>query len=1224
MSELKMSDLSLAKYKPVLIALFAAAFGWTICYIQKADRSSPPPGSLHRSNAHRRRRQCRPSIAGAASSLTEIPFDSSRTSQSFCSNLYGEFIRNLGQQTFRAILRPGFLPTIHNISTDYGVSIEDAACVRKELENEMLDAFLATHLPPGAPIPLADRAKHQFVVEFSELDGIPSACTIDAISRYESGQLQQYHLRRTHNDDSGASRPSQLWVEDPDGGDSNPRGDLALVFNLLNEFKDAARNGGVVGHVPRPRRGSNNDQPQESQSTLTLLYRITEEQAKKEGYVHRGVNCNSCGAMPIRGIRYRCANCPDYDLCEQCEAMQLHDKTHLFFKVKIPAPFLANPRQPMPAWYPGKPERAVTPPSRDKIGQYATFTGFSEREVEAKWEEFRCLAANDYPDDKEGYQIAIDRATFDKCFVPSSSFRGLSPNLIYDRVFSFYDTDGNGLIGWLEFLEGLACVSKDGTERRLRIFRSYDLDRNGFVDRGDFLEAFEAHYALTKELTRDIVSGTDDEHFDEEDARDVATGSQPVSATFSGPIPSPERSQEGTGKVQLGHGQFAKLDEGGPLGEGREETEMDCNEIVTVVANSATTSNEKIQWHPSILSTQDCLSDGQWPPVWICSQDVEEALGRWDPPAAVSDTIERCKIIICHQEKAEQEHWKQSAVRKRNVYKRWCESRFFQNETSVETPRYLVPRGYGFENRKRVEPDPNDLTALRLAYLKHMIDDEGEQELRDQIEESIKIQFATLFPDRFLAIDQFIDLVKDRLDWLKIAEKMAPTTESFLETSVFVHVALSLFALDNYVWFDGVEYLVENCVTSPSSRRSRSSSKVRFEDDLDTNGEEEEEESRSATSVSSRSIPVGERWGGSEIPDLVKGIENEAIYKLTEANLNRVLDSLFSLREDLYMECTRSMIPKSCHRPEIDSFLTVKRRKLLAFLSGDYQVRWNKGSRDPAQTERSEADQFFQYIQTAFDAAEAISSEAEEQKESASLSTQENTGGNAAEPTVPKPLISGSSRLSTSESHMSTTASDLSLVGTPEQDLPTSENRPAEEYPAVALELHDSVSSFDEADPNIEENIRKKPLETLLADSGYTTTDVQDRETTASAKSAKTAPNPGEMSTFDMKTPPSDPVLPQNRPNNSNEKLLENSKASAHEREKMRSDDGVTDPKTEASGPLSREDLIKESMKLILREDDQERGGPGRLNRQEFLDILSGEKRQGLGWLSSWVEIGGF
>ncbi|KAI8344902.1 hypothetical protein EDC96DRAFT_328288 [Choanephora cucurbitarum] len=52
---------------------------------------------------------------------------------------------------------------------------------------------------------------------------------------------------------------------------------------------------------------------------------------------HTGVECDSCDT-PIEGIRYKCGNCPNYDLCEQCEekASLIHDENHAFVKLRRP------------------------------------------------------------------------------------------------------------------------------------------------------------------------------------------------------------------------------------------------------------------------------------------------------------------------------------------------------------------------------------------------------------------------------------------------------------------------------------------------------------------------------------------------------------------------------------------------------------------------------------------------------------------------------------------------------------------------------------------------------------------------------------------------------------------------------------------------------------------------------------------------------------------------
>lgn len=36
---------------------------------------------------------------------------------------------------------------------------------------------------------------------------------------------------------------------------------------------------------------------------------------------------------PIQGVRYKCANCPNYDLCSICEQRGTHSPNHVFVKI---------------------------------------------------------------------------------------------------------------------------------------------------------------------------------------------------------------------------------------------------------------------------------------------------------------------------------------------------------------------------------------------------------------------------------------------------------------------------------------------------------------------------------------------------------------------------------------------------------------------------------------------------------------------------------------------------------------------------------------------------------------------------------------------------------------------------------------------------------------------------------------------------------------------------
>jgi len=167
------------------------------------------------------------------------------------------------------------------------------------------------------------------------------------------------------------------------------------------------------------------------------------------------------------------------------------------------------------------------------------------------YEQFKCLAASEFPDDPNELNGAINRQTFDKCFVPNNSLRPPPPNLIYDRMFAFYDTDSNGLIGFEEFIKGISIRSRrtanttaNVKEKHKRVFKAYDLDGDGYIERKDVLRMFRAFYALQKDLVKDLIAGIDDDVLESNQASNIVLGSQPISAAFAGNIPSNDEPRQ--------------------------------------------------------------------------------------------------------------------------------------------------------------------------------------------------------------------------------------------------------------------------------------------------------------------------------------------------------------------------------------------------------------------------------------------------------------------------------------------------------------------------------------------------------------------------------------------------------------------------------------------------------------------------------------------------------
>ena len=63
-------------------------------------------------------------------------------------------------------------------------------------------------------------------------------------------------------------------------------------------------------------------------SMIAEISNLPVECNKKDEVVHQGIKCMLCDMNPIKGIRYQCSQCPDYNLCGNCEEKNYEKKTH--------------------------------------------------------------------------------------------------------------------------------------------------------------------------------------------------------------------------------------------------------------------------------------------------------------------------------------------------------------------------------------------------------------------------------------------------------------------------------------------------------------------------------------------------------------------------------------------------------------------------------------------------------------------------------------------------------------------------------------------------------------------------------------------------------------------------------------------------------------------------------------------------------------------------------
>ncbi|KAK1450705.1 hypothetical protein CCUS01_02161 [Colletotrichum cuscutae] len=607
----------------------------------------------------------------------------------------------------------------------------------------------------------------------------------------------------------------------------------------------------------------NSMQPQAraGHNIVSLLFRVSEDNARRNACVHRGCACNACGVVPIRGVRYRCANCADFDLCETCESQGVHIKTHIFYKIKVPAPPF-GPRQMQPVWYTGDPDTQIRNLSKGLMARLSRETGFERPEIEAFWEQFTYMANTEWREDPDELALAMDKKTFERCLVPSGGSRHATPNLIHDRMFSFYDTNNDDLIGFTEFLHGLAYRKRKDKLRK--IFEGYDIDGDGFVNRRDFLRMFRAYYVLYKQMHRDILDGLDDQLMGSTEAQQLVTSRQPLSSLFGreGRVPRADGNNRSEGKIFHPNG----------------DVELEPGRRGVVSDNRVDTSGRE-----DVLTRLFAPYIGSPWSLQMRSPDSEPDTPYWDALLNPPTTIDDLPALLTGQR------------RERNGI-----DFDFENEMGSSDGEEGGNNNSDAENRSQPGDDPAQVNGT-TNHNQRVDPDQftnampTESQLRAQVINH-KRQMA---PDierkrRQAARKQLHDRWKRRQFYLDEEEGALAPDGWQSDEDVLVNL-------------NGVAESSKAAQQQTLPPRSRSSSKVRFAEDMD------DYEIRSNPSTSSRSVP--ERWGGMEIPDEERDAGREILYQVTQQAFNELLDAIFKDKENLAVKAAATKAKRDKNRP---------------------------------------------------------------------------------------------------------------------------------------------------------------------------------------------------------------------------------------------------------------------------------------------------------------------
>jgi hypothetical protein len=473
----------------------------------------------------------------------------------------------------------------------------------------------------------------------------------------------------------------------------------------------------------------------------------------------------------------------------------------------------------------------------------------------------------------------------------------------------------------------------------------------------------------------------------------------------------------------------------------------------------------------------------------------------------------------------------------------------------------------------------------------------------------------------------------------------------------------------------------------PSTRQSRSSSKVRFQEDLET---DEEHESRSVTSVSSRSIPLNERWGGFEVPEPEKDVGREVLYQVTQEAFNELLDPVFRLREDLALAVQATVIDRKRYRSRIVS--AVKDALNVKNHIDMYQRRWRRKTTRTSYINRLNLDtEATCYLNILFN-IEAHSTEgltAELCPQCAEKDIESHVPLGEYCPTTRCGYLSSGRRDETTSKNSCSqcaergkeprigdvsrwiTCTECGLPSTPTREeearllriihgsQPSSSHQENQHHPIIGGNTpgqtpsngqesgHEVITNGDTPAINPAPPAHHDPPNQFVeaiqdlslslaafnaADPPSLEQDIIQRPLDSLLEAAGyVAVDPSQDTSAGL-----DPPLPQNRPSSTppRDPTLPQNRPNTESEENIESHrnhtpgfplhDSDSDSDDKAV-PFSDAAVTKWYAALnLIEHEDKERGGPGRLNFREFEEVMKGDKGLSLGFLGSWIEMANF